>query len=120
LALEYIHSRGIIHRDIKPENLIFDLDGYLRVTDFGIARFISDDNTKDSSGTRGYMAPEVMCKQFQGPVVDFYAVGMILYECMIGRVSKELLSLVTIGFQRVKSKRNERSCSELVNKGKCI
>lgn len=61
-ALEYVHNKSIIHRDIKPENLVFDATGYLRVTDFGIARIWNPDNSKETSGTPGYMAPEVMCR----------------------------------------------------------
>lgn len=61
-ALEIVHGCGIIHRDIKPENLVFDSDGYLRLTDFGIARYWSPDNAQETSGTPGYMAPEVMCR----------------------------------------------------------
>jgi serine/threonine kinase 32 len=55
-----VHNKGIIHRDIKPENLVFDSNGYLRLTDFGIARIWTPENSKDTSGTPGYMAPEVM------------------------------------------------------------
>jgi serine/threonine kinase 32 len=58
--LEEVHDRGILHRDIKPENLVFDLQGYLRITDFGIARQWAPDNGVNNSGTPGYMAPEVM------------------------------------------------------------
>ena len=54
-ALEVVHGCGIIHRDIKPENLVFDSDGYLRLTDFGIARYWSPDNASETSGTPGYM-----------------------------------------------------------------
>jgi len=61
-ALSYLHDKLIIHRDIKPENLVFDSLGYLKITDFGIARIWQKDNSKESSGTPGYMAPEVMCK----------------------------------------------------------
>jgi len=61
-SLEYIHNKSILHRDIKPENLVFDERGYLRVTDFGIARIWNPDNAKETSGTPGYMAPEVMCR----------------------------------------------------------
>jgi serine/threonine protein kinase len=57
-----VHSFGIIHRDIKPENLVFDATGYLRLTDFGVARYWSPDNAAETSGTPGYMAPEVMCR----------------------------------------------------------
>jgi serine/threonine protein kinase len=62
LSLEYLHGKSILHRDIKPENLVFDDEGYVRVTDLGIARVWNPDNAKDTSGTPGYMAPEVMCR----------------------------------------------------------
>jgi serum/glucocorticoid-regulated kinase 2 len=55
-GLEYLHVNNIIHRDIKPENLVLDNKGYLRITDFGIARILSCDNSRDTSGTPGYMA----------------------------------------------------------------
>mmetsp|Transcript_11153 Transcript_11153/g.9529 ORF Transcript_11153/g.9529 Transcript_11153/m.9529 type:complete len:355 (+) Transcript_11153:57-1121(+) len=85
MALEYLHSNGILHRDIKPENLVFDNQGYIRTTDFGIARVWRPDNANDTSGTPGYMAPEVMCRQNHGVAVDYYALGVIAYECMLGR-----------------------------------
>lgn len=85
IGLEYIHQNGVIHRDIKPENLVFDGNGYLRITDFGIARIWKPENSQETSGTPGYMAPEVMCRQNHGVGVDYYALGIILYECMIGR-----------------------------------
>ncbi len=84
-GLEFVHNAGIIHRDIKPENLVFDDGGYVRITDFGIARIWKPENNMDTSGTPGYMAPEVMCKQNHGVAVDYYAVGIIAYECMMGR-----------------------------------
>lgn len=62
LALEHLHNNCILHRDIKPENLVFDEQGYLSVTDLGIARVWNPENAKDTSGTPGYMAPEVMCR----------------------------------------------------------
>jgi serine/threonine protein kinase len=84
-ALETVHGCGIIHRDIKPENLVFESDGYLRLTDFGIARYWSPDNASETSGTPGYMAPEVMCRQNHGVAADYFAVGVIAFECMNGR-----------------------------------
>ena len=75
----------IFHRDIKPENLVLDSKGYLRLTDFGIARCIKDKQNLDASGTPGYMAPEVICKQVHSVTVDFYAVGIICYELMLGK-----------------------------------
>jgi protein kinase A len=60
IGLEYMHNNSVIHRDIKPENLVLDSNGYVRITDMGIARIWTKDNAKETSGTPGYMAPEVM------------------------------------------------------------
>ena len=60
VGLEYMHNNSVIHRDIKPENLVLDSNGYVRITDMGIARIWTKDNAKETSGTPGYMAPEVM------------------------------------------------------------
>ena len=84
-GLNYIHNNGILHRDIKPENLVFDEKGYLHITDFGIARVLTPENSKDTSGTPGYMAPEVIFRQNHGISIDYFAVGVILYEIMMGR-----------------------------------
>lgn len=62
LGLKYIHSHKFIHRDIKPENIVLEEKGFLRITDFGIGRKLRENNGKDTSGTPGYMAPEVMCR----------------------------------------------------------
>jgi|TARA_B110000285_G_C15014299_1_gene558151 serum/glucocorticoid-regulated kinase 2 len=62
IALEYIHQNCIIHRDIKPENLVFDKNGYMKVTDFGIAKHYERENSSETSGTPSYMAPEVIFK----------------------------------------------------------
>jgi len=52
----------VIHRDIKPENIVMEENGYLRITDMGIAKILRTENSSDTSGTTGYMAPEVMCR----------------------------------------------------------
>jgi serine/threonine protein kinase len=62
VGLEYMHNENVIHRDIKPENIVMEDNGYLRITDMGIARILKADNSSDTSGTPGYMAPEVMCR----------------------------------------------------------
>ncbi|CAD8060035.1 unnamed protein product [Paramecium sonneborni] len=85
IALDYLHTNTILHRDIKPENLVFDRNGYLNLTDLGVARIWKPDNENDTSGTPGYMAPEVMCRQIHGVASDYFAVGVIAYECMIGK-----------------------------------
>ena len=81
-ALEGVHNANIIHRDIKPENLVFDNDGYLRLTDFGVARRLTNDNANETSGTPGYMAPEVLSRQNHRLEADYFAIGVIGYECM--------------------------------------
>ena len=85
LALEYIHSKNIIHRDIKPENLVLESNGYVRVTDFGVAKINEEDNSSETSGTPGYMAPEVILVQNHSFPSDFFALGVIGYEFMLGR-----------------------------------
>ncbi|CAD8048911.1 unnamed protein product [Paramecium primaurelia] len=85
LALQYLHQNGIIHRDLKPENLVFDKDGFLHLTDLGVARLNKESVANDTSGTPGYMAPEVMCKMEHSYPVDYYALGVILYEILIGK-----------------------------------
>ena len=100
LALDYIHSQNIIHRDIKPENLVLEKNGYLRITDFGVAKINEKDNSSETSGTPGYMAPEVILVQNHGPPSDFFALGVIGYEFMLGyrpylgRGRKEIKNLI--------------------------
>ena len=83
--MAYLHQNGIIHRDLKPENLVLDDEGYMRLTDLGIARINKGNNAGDTSGTPGYMAPEVMCRMDHSVVTDYYALGVITYELMLGR-----------------------------------
>ena len=84
ISLEYIHSNNVIHRDIKPENLVLDENGYVRLTDFGIAKENMPDNKSETSGTPGYMSPEVMKALNHSFPVDFFALGVIGYEFMKG------------------------------------
>ncbi|CAD8045463.1 unnamed protein product [Paramecium sonneborni] len=84
IGLEYLHENNIIHRDIKPENLILDNQGYVRITDLGVAIKKTGQNF-ETSGTPGYMAPEVIFRQDHGVAVDYFALGVICYEFMTGR-----------------------------------
>lgn len=91
-----MHKKSIIHRDIKPENLVLDEKGYVRITDLGVARSFRPNNSADTSGTPGYMAPEVLCRQNHTFSVDHFAMGIIAYELMLrkrpyyGRNRKEI------------------------------
>ena len=86
LSLNYIHERNVIHRDIKPENLVFGGDGYLHLTDFGIAMGYKrgDTGVLSASGTPGYMAPEAIINKPHDFAVDYFALGVIVYELMMG------------------------------------
>lgn len=86
LGLEYLHTNNILHRDIKPENLVLDDRGYVRITDFGIAKFYNKENSAETSGTPGYMSPEIMCGQNHTIAVDYFALGVLTYEFMMGVV----------------------------------
>jgi serine/threonine protein kinase len=88
--LEYVHNNSVLHRDIKPENLVLDERGYVRITDFGIAKLYKKENSSETSGTPGYMSPEVLCSQNHTIACDYFALGVIAYEFMNGRVNKIL------------------------------
>ena len=100
LGLEYIHKNNIIHRDLKPENLVCDENGYIRITDFGVAKILKQENSSETSGTPGYMAPEVLFGLNHSFTADFFALGVIGYEFMfgerpyIGKNRKEIKKLV--------------------------
>ena len=84
-ALSYVHANNVIHRDVKPENLILDDKGYVHLTDFGIAKENKGDNSSETSGTPGYMSPEVILGIGHSFSVDYYAIGVIGFEFMTGK-----------------------------------
>uniref|UniRef100_A0A1A8JKY5 non-specific serine/threonine protein kinase n=1 Tax=Nothobranchius kuhntae TaxID=321403 RepID=A0A1A8JKY5_NOTKU len=103
LALEYLHNYGIVHRDLKPDNLLITSMGHVKLTDFGLSKIglmslttnlyeghIEKDTRefldKQVCGTPEYIAPEVILRQGYGKPVDWWAMGIILYEFLVGCV----------------------------------
>jgi serine/threonine protein kinase len=85
LALEYLHRNGIIYRDLKPENILLDGEGHIKLTDFGLAKDLSQiDQTETFCGTSDYVAPEIVKREPYSFPVDWWASGILLYELMCG------------------------------------
>ncbi len=93
-GLAYLHDRGIVHRDLKPANIFYD-EGYVKICDYGLSKFISVSRHSaqtTSIGTVHYMAPEVGSGNYS-KTIDIYALGVILYEMLLGRVPYEGASM---------------------------
>eukprot|EP00656_Telonema_subtile_P046704 TRINITY_DN5324_c0_g1_i2.p1 TRINITY_DN5324_c0_g1~~TRINITY_DN5324_c0_g1_i2.p1 ORF type:complete len:562 (+),score=140.95 TRINITY_DN5324_c0_g1_i2:121-1806(+) len=99
-ALKYLHNHDIVHRDLKPENILMGADGHLLLTDFGLSKpgvdavsgSAEDANTnraKSFVGTKEYVAPEVVKRDNYGKAVDWWAVGILFYELLVGRTPFE-------------------------------
>lgn len=89
-GMGYLHDRGIVHRDLKPGNIFYD-DGYVKIGDYGLSKFISVSRHSaqtSSVGTVHYMAPEVGSGNYSR-TIDIYALGVMLYEMLLGKVPFE-------------------------------
>ena len=81
---EYLHSKNIIYRDLKPENILVNKNGYLKLTDFGFAKVINNNKTYTLCGTPEYLAPEIILNKGHGKPVDWWTMGILLYEMLVG------------------------------------
>ncbi|CAH1799748.1 unnamed protein product [Owenia fusiformis] len=86
LALNHLHSVGIVYRDLKPENILLDHEGHLKLTDFGLSKesVFKDGKTYSFCGTVEYMAPEVVNRKGHGTAADWWSYGVLMFEMLTG------------------------------------
>jgi serine/threonine protein kinase len=98
-GLDYAHRHRVVHRDVKPGNLLLNRDGMVKLADFGIAKAAEQsDITKVGSvlGTAAYLAPEQARGEPAGPASDLYALGVVAYQLMAGRLPYDAASLTDL------------------------
>jgi serine/threonine-protein kinase len=103
-ALEYAHRSGLVHRDVKPQNVLITAQGTVKVTDFGIAKSVSDLGITEAGlalGTAHYFSPEQAKGERVVPQSDIYAVGMTLYEMLTGHLPFESESAVGLAYKHI-------------------
>ena len=85
-VFEYLHSKNIVYRDLKPENILINKNGYLKLTDFGFAKQLDSEKTKTYTlcGTPEYLAPEIILNKGHGKAVDWWTLGILLFEMLVG------------------------------------
>jgi len=86
-AIRYCHAMGISHRDLKPENILYgskENESIIKISDFGLARVVSNELMTTACGTPGYVAPEVLSGKGYDNFCDFWSIGVILYVLLCG------------------------------------
>ena len=86
LAIEYLHNNNMIYRDLKPENLLLDKTGHIKLTDFGLSKILKNPKEKSYTicGTPQYLAPEILSNKGYDSAVDWWSLGCVFYEMLIG------------------------------------
>ena len=102
-GLDYAHRKGVVHRDVKPGNLLRAVDRVLKLADFGIAKATEQSSiTQVGSvlGTAAYLAPEQGRGEEAGPAADIYALGVVTYQLISGRLPFEGASLTELAIKQ--------------------
>ncbi len=108
-ALRHAHEAGVIHRDIKPQNILVDRQGYIKVSDFGIARMVGANTLSDAEGKQSvmgsvhYFSPEQARGETTTFASDLYSVGVVLYEMLTGKVPFEGETPVSVAMQHIQA-----------------
>jgi beta-lactam-binding protein with PASTA domain len=103
-ALQHAHRQGIVHRDVKPENLMVTRDGVVKVADFGLARAFADAQITEAGnviGTVQYLAPEQLQGEPADPRTDLYALGVVAFELLTGRLPFTGETPMAIAYQHI-------------------
>ena len=88
LAIGHLHKSKVLYRDLKPENILLGDDGYIKLADFGLAKIVASEKKTTEvgtfCGTPEYLAPEIITREGQDQTLDWWALGILIYEMIIG------------------------------------